>query len=59
MAAAVVSAPDPTMGLAVLQCPEPCGSLLQAGTREIIYLRETHRGRPEARQGQGDCPSLS
>lgn len=59
VAAAVAFAPDPAMGLAVLQSPKPCGSLLQAGTWEIIYLGETQRGHPEARQGQGDCPSLS
>lgn len=55
MAAAV--APDPAIGLAVLQSPKPCGSLLQARTRGIIYLGETQRGCPEA--GQGDYPSVS
>lgn len=59
MAAAVAFVPDPATGLAELQPPKPCGSLLQAGTWEMIYLGETQRGRPEAPQGQGDCPSLS
>lgn len=59
VAAAAVFAPDPAIALAVLQSPKPCGSLLQAGTWEMIYLGETQRGRPEAPQGQGDCPSLS